>query len=126
MKSYLAILSLAAFAVSGCTTHPIVDNVSSDTTFSIYMKIRCEARDAVANAAIDYMLEDERPQITKKAGVKYKQNPALFLHFDPKEVDKETADILSYTKKASFYMILASTSPKRQEPASRSILFGHS
>lgn len=90
--------------VSGCNTHPIPDNITSDSTYSIVMKIRCETRDAVSKAAIEYMLSDERPLKTREVGSRYQRNPGALRTFNPQEVDAKTAEYFQrYAKSYILY-----------------------
>jgi len=57
----LAVCGLAA-GVAGCSIHPLPDDVTNDTTFTIVQKIRCEARDALRQEVADELLTSSDPQ----------------------------------------------------------------
>ena len=46
MRPFVASLTLG-LAVSGCTNHPLVDDMTGYSTFDIVEKIRCEAQTSI-------------------------------------------------------------------------------
>jgi hypothetical protein len=50
-----------SIGVSGCSIHPLPNDVTRDTTLSIVQKIRCEARDAIRTQLSVLLLESSSP-----------------------------------------------------------------
>src|SRR5690242_8456368 len=55
MFAQRTILLLTSFMLGACAIHPLPENVTGVKTETIVHKIRCEARDAVIQARIDYL-----------------------------------------------------------------------
>ena len=62
----------AALSVAGCAIHPLPENVTLYDTNNIVFHIRCEARDAIKNATIKYLLNPSQPfsEATRNEGRK--------------------------------------------------------
>jgi len=53
------------FIVSGCSIHPLPEDVTGVSTYHIVRQIRCEARDTISKVVIGYLhsLADAHPNI---------------------------------------------------------------
>jgi hypothetical protein len=52
---FFAVPMAAAFFVSGCSIHPLPEDVTGVTTYHIVRQIRCEARDTLKRIVISYL-----------------------------------------------------------------------
>jgi hypothetical protein len=81
-------LFAAAVYLEGCAIHPLPENVTSFDTNNIVFHIRCEARDAVRNATIKYLLNPRQlfSEATREEGRKL-LNGGRFEDLDFKQLD---------------------------------------
>lgn len=49
--------------LAGCSIHPLPEDFTRDTTFSIVRKIRCEAREALDNISVDVLRKSHRSEV---------------------------------------------------------------
>ena len=52
----IAVLLTASSMISGCSVHPLPDDVTGVPTDTIVRKTRCEARDAIKKSLVDWLL----------------------------------------------------------------------
>jgi hypothetical protein len=63
--SFFAVVAAVSFIVSGCSIHPLPEDVTGVSTYHIVRQIRCEARDTFSKIVMSYLhqLADARPDI---------------------------------------------------------------
>lgn len=68
MANYIPVALLAAtLVVSGCSIHPLPEDFSGVSTYTIVRQVRCETRQVVAQAAIGWLIADERVDPVSRA-----------------------------------------------------------
>lgn len=67
--------AVAAFVwLTGCSIHPLPDDVTGVTTFNIVKQIRCEARQAVFDFAVNWLIGPKNPDPeAKQIGLEFKE-----------------------------------------------------
>jgi hypothetical protein len=93
-KLRFAVAVLAAVDVSGCSIHPLPENVTGIPTYPIVRKIRCEARDAIRTKIIKFLNQVEGDPNATKYGAELQENPALWAGFNDKWFSHEVTAML--------------------------------
>jgi hypothetical protein len=72
--SHKAPLIAAVVSLGGCSIHPLPDDVTGVTTFNIVKQIRCEARQAIFDFAVDWLIgpKNHDPE-AKQIGLEFKE-----------------------------------------------------
>ncbi|KAF0230369.1 MAG: hypothetical protein FD175_1691 [Beijerinckiaceae bacterium] len=96
MNKNRLIFLLATAGLGGCATHPLPENYSGVNTVDIVRKIRCEARSAIAERAIMFLMRDDAPAKTYKIGEALKKGNLSFKNVNYYDLDMKTAE---YVKK---------------------------
>jgi len=90
----LVLISLCSALVSGCTIHPLPNDVTGLSTYNIVRQIRCETREAVIDSILDFLtnegnheggkVDDASRAVGLKFQAEYRANPQSISNFDPK------------------------------------------
>lgn len=63
-----------AVSLTGCAIHPLPDDVTGVSTFNIVKQIRCEARQAIFDFAVDWLIGPKNPDPdAKQIGIEFKE-----------------------------------------------------
>lgn len=72
-----------AMWLAGCAIHPLPDDVTGVTTFNIVKQIRCEARQAIFDFAIDWLTGPKNPDdVSKAIGFEFREGRRPIHGFD--------------------------------------------
>ena len=64
------IIACLAVSLAGCSIHPLPEDVTGLKTETIVRKIRCEARQAVIETAVDYIHRHRHPEVNTAADLR--------------------------------------------------------
>jgi hypothetical protein len=89
MRMLLAVGLAASLVLSGCSIHPLPEDVTGGvTTYHIVRQVRCEARETIRNYVIQYLgdLATAYPTIEmfRQLQLRYENDPAAISNFSPK------------------------------------------
>lgn len=92
------------FFATGCSIHPLPDDVTRDATFAIVQKIRCEARHAIN----DYVWKDNKSEINREKLIREAEadHSKLLKHVSKKIKEIQGKDEKDKVKKIEFGKIL--------------------
>jgi hypothetical protein len=84
MSRFLFVAGLAASLVaSGCSIHPLPEDVTGVSTYHIVRQIRCEARDTLRRIVIKYLhtLGDHGLSLAEQLALQYETDPSSIRGF---------------------------------------------
>jgi hypothetical protein len=97
--NYVGALGLA-FAVTGCSIHPLPEDVAGVPTYVIVRQIRCETRQAIIENAIGWLTADQNQiehkvdPVSRAIGLEF-QNGRPIQQFNPKLFKGEVRNIIA-------------------------------
>jgi hypothetical protein len=91
MRRVFMALPATAVALSGCAVHPLPEDVQPKNTPEIVQHIRCEAKKAIQDNAIDLLREPRLPESDRVLAQELEDNPLKFRTLKAGDIKDEIA-----------------------------------